>query len=152
MEYVTHVSNIPLQFDRSTQYQQIMACPFSRAWTLLVILHFITQITLQVVTLRDNLQARDKTNLCLTLAQVPVGVPLLVGDELTLCDGIPGHHDVTCRLIASGKNSTPFTRGDINVQALTDFDLDQIMNITIAGSEHLITGRCAVSLQYMYDA
>ena len=130
-----------------------MACPVGRAWAFLVIVHFIVQIALQGVTLRDNQQAKDKTTLCLSQAQVPAGVPVLDGGNLSLCDGIPGHYNVTCTLIASTDNSTLFsTLTGMDGNTLTNFDLDQSMDITVDGREHFITGRCAVSLQYMYDA
>ena len=129
-----------------------MACPIARAWAFLVIVHFIVQVSLQGVTLRDNQKAKAETALCLSLAQVPVGVPLLEGDDFRLCDGIPGHKNVTCVLIVSTGDSTPSPAQTYEVNALTSFDLDQPMNITLSGHEHFITGRCAVSLQYMYDA
>jgi hypothetical protein len=130
-----------------------MACPIAKAWTLLVIVHFIVQVSLQGVTLRDNRGAKAQTALCLSLAQVPVGVPLLEGDDFSLCDGVPGHPNVTCILIVSTEDSTPPPAQNYGeVDTLTSFDLDQPMNMTISGHEYFITGRCAVSLQYMYDA
>lgn len=130
-----------------------MACRIVKAWALVAIAHFAIQAALQGVTLRDNQQAMARTSLCLTLANVPVGVPLLENDNLSLCNGIPGHRNVTCILIASEDDSTPLTTlTDVNVKGLTDFDLDQTMNLTVGGQQHLITGRCAVSLQYMFDA
>ena len=130
-----------------------MACRIVKTWALLVIVHFIIQAALQGVTLRDNKQAMAKTSLCLTLANVPVGVPLLENDNLSLCNGIPGHHNVTCVLISPKEDSTPFpTLSDVDVKGLADFDLDQTMNLTVGGQQHLITGRCAVSLQLMFDA
>lgn len=130
-----------------------MACPVGRAWAFLVIVHFIVQVALQGVTLRDNQQAKAETTLCLSQAQVPIGVPLLEGDNLSLCDGIPGHHNVTCILITSTKNSALFpTPNNVGANTLTNFDLDEHITITTSGHEHIVTGRCAVSLQYMYDA
>jgi hypothetical protein len=102
--------------------------------------------------LKENRQAKSMTSLCLTLAQVPAGVPLLEGDDLSLCNGIPGHHNVTCVLLTSTDDSAlPYSPNDVDV-GMTDFDLNETMNITVAGREHFITGRCALSLQYMYDA
>lgn len=129
-----------------------MACPIAKAWTLLVILHFIVQVALQGITLRDNQMAKAETTHCLSTAQVPIGVPLLEGGDLSLCDGIPGHNNVTCLLIASKNDQAPYSSlRDVASNSLTSFDLDQPLNITLAGHEHIITGRCAVSLQYMYD-
>ena len=137
----------------STQYQHIMACPIARAWAFLVIVHFIVQTSLQGVTLRDNQKAKAQTALCLSLAQVPIGVPLLEGDDFRLCDGIPGYKNVTCILIVSTDDSTTSPSQDyVEANTLTNFDLNQPMNITLSGHEHFITGRCAVSLQYMFDA
>lgn len=130
-----------------------MACPISRAWALLVIVHFIVQVALQGVTLGDNQQAKEMTALCLSLTKVPAGVPLLEGDDLSLCDGIPGHHNVTCVLITSTRDSTMFpTLSHVDVNPLVNFDLDQPIHVTVSGHEHSVTGRCAVSLQFMYDA
>lgn len=120
---------------------------------MLVIVHFIVQVALQGVTLRDNQQAKDEITLCLSLAQVPAGVPLLDGDEFSLCDGIPGHHNVTCMLVASTDNSTlSSTLNSAGMGMFTGFDLDKPINMTVSGHEYFITGRCAVSLQYVYDA
>ena len=128
-----------------------MACPLVRAWVLLVIVHFIVQVALQGVTLRDNQQAKDMTSLCIDLADIPVGIPLLENGNLIQCDGIPGHHNVTCILIASAKNSTLLpSMGGTDVESSSNFDLDQMLNITVSGHEHFVTGRCAASLQYMY--
>lgn len=130
-----------------------MACRIVKAWVLLAIVHFVIQVALQGVTLRDNQQARAKTRLCLTLTDVPIGVPLLENDNLSLCDGIPGHHNVTCVPISSEKDSTPFpTLSNVDVKGWADFDLDQTVNLTVDGQQHLITGRCAASLQYMFVA
>ena len=137
----------------SAQYQHILACRIVKAWVLLAIVHFVIQVALQGVTLRDNQQATAKTRLCLTLTDVPIGVPLLENDSLSLCDGIPGHHNVICVPISSEKDSTPFpTLSNVDVKGLADFDLDQTVNLTIGGQQHLITGRCAASLQYMFVA
>lgn len=128
-----------------------MACPLVRAWVLLVIVHFIVQVALQGVTLRDNQQAKDKTSHCLALANVPAGIPFLENDSLIQCDGIPGHSNVTCVLIASAKNSTlPSALENTDTKSFPNFDLDQMLNITVSGHEHLTTGRCVASLQYMY--
>lgn len=129
-----------------------MACPFSRAWVLLVIVHFIVQVALQGVTLRDNKEAKNTTELCLSLVPVPVGLPLLRGDDLRMCGGIPGSKNVACTLIASTSGLPLTTSSDgSNASYLMDFDLDNIHNITISGSEHFVTGRCAISLRWIHD-
>jgi len=128
-----------------------MVCPISKAWTLLVIVHFIVQVALQGITLRDNIVAKDATDLCLSLTQVPTGLPLLRGDGLSICDGIPGRKDVTCTLIAS-MNGLPLTSSNgSNTSYLTDSDLDDVHDIVISGSQRFITGRCAISLQWIHD-
>lgn len=129
-----------------------MACRFVRAWVVLVIVHFIVQTALQGVTLRDNNQAKNITSYCLSLAQVPIGLPLLEDDGLSICDGIPGHSNVTCVLVVSSERlllSLPLT--NVDVTSLTDFDLDDIYNIILSGSEQSITGRCAISLRWIHD-
>ena len=152
MEYVTIVSTARFHSDRfPIQYQHIMACPVGRAWALLVIVHFIVQIALQGITLRDNSQAKNTTSLCLSLAQVPVGLPLLEGDDLSMCDGIPEHTNVTCVLISSTTNSSSTSLSNVDTSSLADFDLDGIHNITLSGTEHFITGRCVLSLQWIHD-
>ena len=128
-----------------------MACHIARSWALLVIVHFIVQIALQGITLRDNMQAKSSTSLCLSLAQVPVGLPLLEGDDLSMCDGIPGRNNVSCVLIASTRRSQLTSLSNGNASSLTDFDLDGIHNIIFSGSEHFITGRCVLSLQWIHD-
>jgi len=128
-----------------------MACPISRSWALLVIVHFIVQIALQGITLRDNVQAKNATSPCLSLAQVPVGLPLLEGGDLSMCDGIPEHKNVTCIVIASVGGSSLTTRSNVNANSLTNFDLDGIHNITLSGSEQFITGRCVLSLRLIHD-
>ena len=126
-----------------------MACNFVKAWVALVVVHFVVQVALQGITLRDNKQAKGVTNLCLSLAQVPSGLPLLNRDGLSMCDGIPGHNDVTCVLIASRNSQLP--PNGVSPRALSDFNLDSISSITLDGSEHSITGRCALSLQWIHN-
>lgn len=153
MGCVTIVSTVRFRSDRpSIQYQHIMACPIVRPWVLLVIVDFIVQIALQGVTFRDNNEAKNATGLCLSLAKVPAGLPLLKGDDLSMCDGIPGRKTVTCALISSaGKVPlTPSLSGP-NSGFLAGFDLDTIRNITASGIERSITGRCAISLQWIHD-
>lgn len=136
-------------------YHHIMACPIVRAWAVLVIMHFIVQVALQAVTLKDNQQAKAQTGLCISLANVPIGLPLLENDSLSLCNGIPGHHNVTCIFIASAsaKNSSVSSAlTTVNVKGFSNFDLDQNIVIRVGGQEHFVTGRCAVSLQFMFDA
>lgn len=129
-----------------------MACNFVKGWVVLIVVHFVVQVTLQGVTFRDNEHAKDLTSLCLSLAQVPSGLPLLERDNLTMCDGIPGRNNVTCILLVSGgMPSPPSPVNDMDSSALTDFDLDDIHNITLSGTEHFITGRCAMSLQWIHD-
>jgi len=136
----------------STQYQHILACRIVKAWALLAIVHFIVQVALQGVTLRDNQQATAKTRLCLIQSNVPIGVPLLENDSLSLCDGIPGHQNVVCMLVSSEKDPAPFPTLSVDVKGLTDYDLDQTVDLTVDGHQHMITGRCAASLQYMFVA
>lgn len=128
-----------------------MARPIFRGWVLLVILHFIVQVALQGVTLRDNKQAKNATGLCLSLAHVPVGLPLLEGDDLSICDGIPEHSNVTCILVASAGTSLLTSLTNVDTNFLTGFDLDGIHSITLSGDEHFITGRCVLSLQWIND-
>lgn len=128
-----------------------MARPIVRGWVFLVILHFIVQVALQGVTLRDNKQAKNATGLCLSLAHVPVGLPLLEGDDLSICDGIPEHSNVTCILIASAGKSLVTSLTNVDANFLTGFGLDGIHSITLSGSEHFITGRCVLSLQWIHD-
>jgi len=80
-----------------------------------------------------------------------MGLPLLEGDNLSMCDGIPGHNNVTCILIASAGVSTLSPLIDVQSRALTDFDLDGVRSIILPGGEHFITGRCAISLQWIHD-
>ena len=127
-----------------------MTSNFVKGWVALVIVHFIVQVALQGLTLRDNKQAKGVTNLCLSLAQVPMGLPLLDRDGLSMCDGIPGHGGVTCLLVASA-NLPPLPPNGMSPRALSDFNLDGVSSITIAGSEHSITGRCALSLQWIHN-
>lgn len=128
-----------------------MACPLVRAWVVVVVVHFIVQVVLQSITLKDNMEAKNATSIFLSIPQVPVGVPLLKGDDLGLCDGIPGHRDVTCILISSMKDLPLMVRNDVGTSSLANFDLDDIYNVTMSGSEHSITGRCALSLQWIHD-
>lgn len=129
-----------------------MACNFVKGWVALVVIHFIVQAALQGVTLRDNKQAKNLTNLCLELAQVPSGLPLLERGNLSMCDGIPGYDNVTCILIAStGRPPAPPPPNDAGSSALADFDLDDTRSIILSGSERFITGRCAMSLQWIHD-
>jgi hypothetical protein len=114
--------------------------------------HFIVQVALQGLTFRDNKQAQNLTDLCLSLAQVPRGLSLLERDELSMCDGIPGRDNVTCVLIASAEGSPlPTSVNDVDARDLTNFNLDDIRNITLSGSELFITARCALSLQWIHD-
>ena len=117
---------------------------------MLVVVHFVVQVALQGLTLRDNQQAKGVTNLCLSLAQVPMGLPLLDRDGLSMCDGIPGHNDVACVLIASA-SAPPLPPNGVRPRALSDFNLDGVSSITLAGTEHSITGRCALSLQWIHN-
>lgn len=133
-------------------YQHILACRIVKAWALLAIVHFIVQVALQGVTLRDNQQATAKTRLCLIQSNVPIGVPLLENDSLSLCDGIPGHQNVVCTLVSSEKDPAPFPTLSVDVKGLADYDLDQTVDLTVDGHQHMITGRCAASLQYMFVA
>jgi len=126
-----------------------MASNFVKAWVALVVVHFVVQVALQGLTLRDNKQAKGVTNLCLSIAQVPSGLPLLDHNGLSMCDGIPGHNDVTCVLIAS--RDSQLSPNDVRPRALSDFNLDSINNVTLDGSEHSITGRCALSLQWIHN-
>lgn len=152
MECVTIVSTTRFPSDKfSIQCQHIMASNFDKGWVALVILHFVIQVTLQGLTLRDNMQAKDVTNLCLSLAQAPSGLALLKSDGLNMCDGIPGHANVTCILLASRIASPPSLPEAMTPRSLTSFDLDGISSITIAGVEHSLTGRCALSLHWIHD-
>jgi len=128
-----------------------MACPLSKGWVVLVVVHFIVQIALQGITLKENQRAKNATDLCLELAQVPIGLPLLEGDNLSICDGIPGHNNVTCIVVASAGVSPLSPLNDVESRALTDFDLDGIRSIELPGGETFITGRCAISLQWIND-
>ena len=129
-----------------------MACNFVKGWVVLVVVHFIVQVVLQGVTFRDNKLAKNLTSLCLSLAQVPSGLPLLQRGTLSMCDGIPGWNGVTCILIASARRTPlPSSSSDAGSSALTDFDLDDVRSIMLSGSEHFITGRCALSLQWIHD-
>lgn len=110
-------------------------------------------MTLQGLTLRDNRQAKNTTGHCLDLAHVPVGVPLLEGGNLNLCKGIPGRNNVTCILVASENNSTASsTQNNEEAEALTGFNLDAPIVITVSGADYFITGRCALSLQWIFVA
>ena len=133
------------------QYQHITACPILKAWALLVIVHFIIQVVLQGVTLRDNKEAKNVTDLCLSLIQIPAGLPLLQGDSLSMCDGIPGRKNVTCTLIASINGLPQTSSNGSNASYQTDFDLDEVHSIIISGGERFIAGRCAISLQWIHD-
>lgn len=129
-----------------------MACVLVKTWVVLIIVHFIAQITLQGLTLRDNMQAKDSTSLCLSLAQVPMGLSLLDGDYLNMCNGIPGRTNVTCIRISSTSGLPPApSQGDVDANALTNFDLDEVHRIVLSGNEEFITGRCALSLQWIFD-
>ncbi|KAF9649138.1 hypothetical protein BDM02DRAFT_1970021 [Thelephora ganbajun] len=135
-------------------YQHIMARPFVRVWVVLVIVHFIVQIALQGVTLKDNKQAKNTTSLCLSLVQTPVGLSLLEDDNLSMCNGIPGYNNVTCILISSAREPSPLpSLNDTDAKALMgfDLDLDDIHTIILSGSEHFVTSRCVLSLQWIYD-
>lgn len=130
-----------------------MACPLAKAWVVLVVVHFVIQIALQGITLRDNNQAKNITDLCISLSQVPTGLPLLEGNNLSMCNGIPGHNDASCVLIASARGSPPPpSLSNMDSGAFAGFDLDDTRGITLSGSEHFITGRCAMSLQWLHDA
>lgn len=130
-----------------------MACRIARAWTFIVIVHFMVQIALQVVTLMDNQQAKAATSLCLARANVPTGVPIFQNGELSLCNGVPGHTNVTCIPLASVDNSIRYsTLTEVDTDPLTTFNLDQVLDVPVGGTHHYITGRCALSLEWMFVA
>ena len=93
------------------------------------------------------MQAKHAT----ALLQIPMGIPLLQGDELSMCNGMPGHDDVACVLLSSTRGLSSRTGDTTYAGSLIDFDLDAIYNITMAGSEHFITGRCILSLQWIHS-
>jgi len=138
-----------ISLTRFPQYQHVMASNFVKAWVALVVVHFIIQVALEGLTLRDNQQAKGVTDLCLSLMQVPTGLPLLDRNGLSMCDGIPGHDDVTCILIDSARPQLP--PDGVRTRALSDFDLDGVNTITLSGTEHLITGRCALALHWIHN-
>lgn len=124
-----------------------MASPVAKSWALLVIVHFIIQVALQGVTLRDNMEAKSAT----TFRQIPMGVPMLQGDELSMCNGIPGHSGVTCILLSSTGGLSSRADDTVYAGSLTDYDLDAIYNTTMAEHEVFLTGRCVLSLQWVHS-
>jgi hypothetical protein len=118
---------------------------------VLVVVHFIVQVALQGVTFRDNKQAKEVTSLCLSLAQVPTGLPLMGPNSLSMCDGIPGRYNATCVLIASASGPLLPSMNDMDPSAFAGFDMDGAHSVELSGSEYFITGRCAMSLQWIHD-
>ena len=124
-----------------------MASSVAKSWTLLVIVHFIIQVALQAVTLKDNMEAKSAT----TFRQIPMGIPILQGDELNMCNGIPGHNGVACVLLSSTGGLSSRAGDTVYAGSLTDYDLDAIYNTTMGVHEVFLTGRCILSLQWVHS-